>query len=138
MPMRRRGAKKIKSLCTTCRLLFLPSSTSALMAVFLAGLTFGFYTFSCCYFLLFFLCYCFYCSYFYLFTIGWCFLCLLLFFLLLFLFILTSTEVVIGACSSVEKLDELDDVLVVCSVPTSPHLQALRVLSIAVVPCPSF
>ena len=120
----------------TCWLPFLPGSTSALVAVFLAGLTFGFILFPVAIFyyfsfiiILIFLIF----IYYYLFIVVWLFLI----FVIILLF-LTSTEVDGGVCSSVERLAELGDVFVVCSVPTSPHLQALRVLSIAVVPCPGF
>ena len=93
-------------------------------------------TFSYCYFSLFFLIYYFYfsifiCYYYYYFFVD----CSVLFVLFI---ISTSTEVSTGVCSSVERLAELDDKFVVCSVPTPPHLQALRIFVLFVVPCPCF
>ena len=95
----------------TCRLPFLPGSTSALVAVFLAGLTFGFilfpvvifYYFSFVIIFIFLI---------FIFIIGLLFLSFF-YFMLLFLLFLTSIEVDSGICSSVERLDELDDVFVV-------------------------
>ena len=107
------------------------------MAVFLAGLTFGFIHFPVVIFYYFSLLIVFI---FPIFVYYLLIIVLLFYFIFCYLFFLflTSAEVSIGVCSSVERLDELEDMFVVCSAPSSPHLQALRVLSVVCSPLSQF
>ena len=68
----------------------------------------------------------------------YCLLLISCFILLLFLLFRPLLRLLVVSVALLRDWLRIGDVFVVCSVSTSPHLQALRVFSIAVVPCPGF
>ena len=124
-----------------CRLLFLPSSTSALVAVFLAGLTFGFLLFPfvivLIFLLLFFLFFLYFCCLLLLFLFS--FILLELFFCLFIIFNLFNF--LRSPWCQVALLDGCHSLLyyfVGSSGPAIPHLQALRLQSLFWCPLSQF